>query len=437
MTWHDRPPGEPAHAGNLWRATAGLPDGASPPLDGSAQADVAVVGAGYLGLSTAMHLAESGRKVVLLEAGDIGFGASGRNGGQVNPGLKWGREELVHRFGPAGDGFFRLGEEGPAFLAELVRRKNLDCNLSFPGVLRCAHNVRALKNLDAACADLRARGIDARRLDAAQTEAHTGTTAYAGALLDMRGGSVHALALARGLARAAADSGAAIHCNSPVLAAVRHGKQWELRTATGSVRAHGVVVATNGYTDQLVPGLARTLLPVNCFQIATGVLPAHLQDSILPGGQAVYDSRRLILFFRKSPDGRLMLGGRASFSSQTGSGEQASDYHVLERVLHGIYPQTRELPVEYRWRGLVCLTPDFLPHYHRPADGMHVLVGMNGRGVALATRAGAWLSDTILGKTGDTGVPATPIRPIALHGLRAPVLNAVMKWNWLMDLAGR
>lgn len=425
------------HVASLWRDTARSAATGSPRLVGERTADVAIVGGGFTGLSAALHAAELGRSVVLVESADIAFGASGRNGGQVNPGLKLGEAELVARFGEAGRRFFRLGEESTDFLGALVERHAIACGWQRPGVLRLAHSDRALSVAKSAADALSARGIPARLLSRDAVVAMTGSTKYSGGLLDPRGGSVQPLDLARGLAGAAAAASVQLYENSPALAVDREGKRIRVRTPEGWVQAGQVIVATNGYSDRLIPGLAQTLLPVNSFQVATAPLPPESAARIMPGGHAAYDSRRLILYFRKTPDGRLMLGGRASFSSRRIDEGARMDYAVLEKVLYDLFPDARGTPVTHRWTGLVCITPDFLPHYHTPEPGVHVLVGYNGRGVALSIRAGAWLARHIAGVDDGTGIPATPIKPIPMHAFRAPVLDAAMRWNWLMDALGR
>jgi glycine/D-amino acid oxidase-like deaminating enzyme len=200
------------------------------------------------------------------------------------------------------------------------------------------------------------------------------------------------------------------------------------------VHAHQVVVATNGYTDGLVPGLAASLLPVNSFQIATAPVS---EDTILPGGEAAYDSRRLILYFRRTTEGQVILGGRASFSMSADDARGAADYDVLVHVLHDLFPSLRNVSVVHRWTGLVCITPDFLPHYHVPRPGVHVALGFNGRGVAMATKTGAWLANRLLDRSSTGEIPLTEIGRIPLHALRAPVLNVIMKWNKFMDSLGR
>jgi glycine/D-amino acid oxidase-like deaminating enzyme len=423
--------------GSLWADTARDAAFASAGLDGAFAADVAIVGGGFTGLSAALHLAEAGRPVCILEANTIGWGASGRNGGQVNPGLRFTEPQIVAKLGEAGRGLFRLGEEATDFLADLIERKALHCDFVRPGVIRLAHNRRALLAMQAACRAYSERGVAVRLLEPRAVEAIVGTARYLGGMIDPRGGSVQPLELARELARVAGAAGVVLFEHSPVTSLTPFGQGWKLASPRGTVTAKQVIVATNGYSDRLVPRLAQSLLPVNSFQIATAPLAAALDASILPERHAVFDSRRLILYFRKSPAGHVILGGRASFSSAADGAASDADYDVLAGVLHGIYPQLREVPIVHRWTGLVCITPDFLPHYHNPADGLHVVLGYNGKGVAFANRAGAWIARKLIGVPDSGDIPVTPIKPIPLHRFRAPMANVAMEWHRLMDFLGR
>ena len=423
---------------SLWRRTAAIPAPNHPPLHGETVADVAVVGGGFTGLSAALHLAEAGASVVLVEAHAIGHGASGRNGGQVNPGLKHERASLERRFGTkAGGRFYRMGFEAPDFLAELIERKKLAAHFRQPGLIRLAHNETALRGLRGLGETLRREGVAIEDLSAADAARLVGTRSYSGGHIDPRGGSVQPLDLVRELARVAAEAGARIFCGSPATGLAGEKGAWKVSTRSGTVRAKQVIVATNGYTDGLIPGLARTLVPVNSFQVATGPLAGAAAAEILPGGHAVYDSRRLLLYFRRTPEGGVVLGGRASFVAGETNDPSRPDYDILAKALTQTFPQLAGVPIHDRWTGLVCVTPDHLPHYHRPAEGLHVVLGFNGRGVALAHRAGAFVARTALGLPETASIPPTPIRPIPFHALRLPVVKLVVAWSRLMDVFGR
>jgi len=420
---------------SLWLASASTSPSPAPSLQGERVVDIAIVGGGFTGLSAALHSAELGCSVAVLEAETIGYGASGRNGGQVNPGVKLDEQALAARFGESGRSLYRFGQEAPDYLADLIFRKNLRCSFDRKGLIRLAHNERALATVRQAAISMRAGGIAVEDLDAGQVEKRVGTTRYPGGLYDPRGASVHPLDLARELARVATEAGVTIFQRSPALSLHRQAGRWRIVTPEGALVAKKVLVATNAYTDTLVPGLAQTLLPVNSFQIATGPL-GDIARQILPDGQTAYDSRRLILYFRKSPDGRLVLGGRASFSSSRSTSDKVADYSVLEKVLHGIFPILKTVPITYRWTGLVGVTADHLPHYHALPDDLHAVLGYNGRGVALSHRLGAWLGRKLAGQPERNEIPTTPVKPFPMHAWRETVLNLGMHWNRVLDLFG-
>lgn len=229
-------------ARSLWTATASIAALPHPQLHGDAHADVAVVGGGFTGLSAALHLAEGGRSVVLLEAEDIGHGASGRNGGQVNPGLRLTEPQVIERLGPRGQGLFRLGEEATDFLTGLIERKGLHCSFVRPGVVRLAHNAAAMHTLEAVHRALQGRGVATRLLGKRDVEESAGTTRYVGGLFDPRGGNVQPLDLARELARGAGEAGAQIFTHSPVRSLSAVGERWMLTTPHGTATADQVIV---------------------------------------------------------------------------------------------------------------------------------------------------------------------------------------------------
>lgn len=417
---------------SLWAATA-PPGPRLERLSGSRSTEVAVIGAGYTGLSTAIHLAAVGIECAVVEAHEPGWGASGRNGGQVLPGLRFQRAELKRIFGDAGDRTYETSETAADFLFDLVARHGIDCDLARGGSIRLAHTGRALKLLRETHDALLAEGIDSRWLDAAGVARAVGTRAYLGGRFDPRSGTLHPLKYARGLARVAIGHGVAIYRDSPATALSRDGERWRVTTSAGEIRARRVVIATNGYTDRLWPRLAETMLPLNSFQIATAPLTEAERATILPGRPCFSDTRRLILYAQRSRDHRLVLGGRASFTLA----DRAADYEVLRRVLTGLYPQLRETPIEYRWVGRVALTRDFVPHLHAPAPGVLIATGFNGKGVAMATLMGKIVADHIRSPATPPAYPVTEIKPIPFQALRQPALHLAMYYQILMDRLGR
>jgi glycine/D-amino acid oxidase-like deaminating enzyme len=412
--------------------TAGAEPGVeAPALAGHRHADVAVVGAGYTGLSAALHLAERGADVVVLEAAEPGWGGSGRNGGQVIPGLKHDPDELEHRYGAeTGRKMWRTAGAAADVVFELIARHKIACHAQPCGWIAAAPHAAALASLRSRTEQWRRRGAPVELLDAARMAALTGTEAYAGGMLDRRAGALQPLAYARGLARAAQQAGATIHGGSPArgLAAAPGG--WRVETERGRVTARTVILATNAYTDDLWPGLRQTMLPVQSYQVATRPLPEEIRRRVLPGGQVVSDLRRILFYFRLDPEGRLLMGGRGPLHDR---GDPAL-FARLEGVARRLFPQIGAAPWEYRWSGRVALTVDHLPHLHEPRPGLLTALGYNGRGVAMATVMGRVLAARALGAPPEElDWPVSPVVPIPLHRWRAPAMAAVVHWKRFQD----
>ena len=415
---------------SLWAATA-TPPVEAPPLATTLRAEVCIVGGGFTGLSAALHLAEAGAEVVLLEAAEPGWGASGRNGGQIIPGLKIDPDEIVARYGPErGERLAELAGGAPDFLFDLIERHGIDCGAERCGWIQAAHGKVALRQVEARAATWSERGADVMALSPEAVTRLTGAKGYAGGLLDGRGGRLQPLSYARGLARAAQSAGAAIHGGSPA-AALTHGPLgWEVTTPTGRVLAKQALLCTNGYTDGLWPGLAKSVIPIHSFQAATRPLSDNLRRTILPQGQVCSDTRRLLAYFRIEPDGRLIVGGR-------GRARETSDPrhygHVLGS-LRTLFPQLGEIGCEYFWGGRVAMTPDQVPHLHEPAPGLLAGLGYNGRGVAMATVLGKILAERAQGTPPEAlPFPTEPVQPIPLHGLRLPAIAAAVVWKRFLD----
>ncbi|AOE88238.1 NAD(P)/FAD-dependent oxidoreductase [Pseudomonas sp. TCU-HL1] len=415
---------------SLWAATA--PAGpATPALAEDKQVDVAIVGAGYTGLSTALHLAAGGTRVCVLDAGEPGWGASGRNGGQVIPGLKYDPDELRKQFGgERGDALIEVVGNAADEVFDLIGRHGIDCDASRNGWVQPAASKAALRGIERRAEQWRRQGVAVELLDQAAVARRIGSSNYLGAWVDPRAGSLQPLSYARGLARVATARGACIHGHSRVTGLAREGSGWCLTTAQGfKARAERVVLATDGYTDDLWPGLRQTVIAANSFIIATRPLSPELRESILPGGEVCSDARRLLLYFRKDAQGRLLLGGRGPFVEPS----RQADWALLERSLGSLFPQLAGVPIEYRWSGRVALTQDFLPHVHEPAPGVSILLGYNGRGVALSTALGRHLAARLSGRGEGFPFPVTRIRPIPFHGLQRFYLGAGIAWYRLLD----
>jgi glycine/D-amino acid oxidase-like deaminating enzyme len=225
-------------------------------------------------------------------------------------------------------------------------------------------------------------------------------------------------------------AGATIHGGSPAVRLGGGNGGWHVETPGGSLRADSLVVGTNAYSDGLIAGLKRTVVPVNSFQVASAPLSDNLRRSILPGGEAASDTRRLLAYFRLDRDGRLVLGGRGS---PRGEADPAR-YGRLRRLVSYLFPQLEAPAWEFHWSGKVALTADHLPHIHEPAPGFVIGLGYNGRGVAMATMMGKLLAERVLGAPAEwLGLPVGPIRPLPLWGLRQPALALLTQWYRLRD----
>lgn len=415
---------------SLWAATA-VAGIETAPLAVDCRADVVIVGAGYTGLVTALYLAEAGVDVCVLDAGEPGWGASGRNGGQVIPGLKYDPEQLLARFGDErGQALIDAAGGAADEVFNLIERHAIQCDATRKGWIQPAASTTSMRAIEQRAEQWRQRGVAVELLDQAAVTQRIGSSNYLGGWVDPRAGSLHPLSYARGLARIASEKGARIHGSSRVTGLRRHDGRWQLSTAQGAnVSAERVLLATNGYSDELLPGLRQTLIAANSFIVATKPLPQSLRESILPGGEVCSDARRLLLYFKQDAQGRLLLGGRGPFSEPS----RQADWEHLERSLTGLFPQLAGTPIEYRWSGRVALTQDFLPHLHEPAPGISCLLGYNGRGVALSTALGRRLALRLMGKNEVFPFPVSPVRQIPLHRLQRLYLGAGIAWYRLLD----
>lgn len=418
----------------LWAASAKEPPLDLPSLAGEERADVVVIGGGFTGVSTALHLAERGVAVVLLEAEEVGWGASGRNGGQVVPGLKTDPDDLEAELGPErGTRLVKLAGSAADVVFDLVERHAIACAPVRTGWIQGAHSPLALEAIKRRAEQWARRGAPVEVLSRTDAEDRIGTPLYSGGLIDKRGGTVQPLAYVRGLARAARGAGARLFSRSAARSLRRSGGTWKIEAAGGAVTADRVVIGTDGYTGSLWPGLERTILTVQSIQIATEPLSHDVGARILPGGECVSDTRKLVTYFRRDPEGRLLIGGRGPTSDLESEGM----FELLRRRLTRMFPKLEAVKLEDRCSGRVALTLDHLPHLHEPAPGLHIGLGYNGRGVAMATVMGRILADRATGESGeDADFPVTRMAPIPWHAIRQPLMAAAIAYYRIKDRIG-
>ncbi|TIM11306.1 FAD-dependent oxidoreductase [Mesorhizobium sp.] len=399
---------------------------------GGQRADVVIVGGGILGLSTAVHAARFGLAVQVLEAGEIGQGASGLNGGQVIPGLKYDPEWLLEHFGPErGEILVNFAASTADAVFELIRDEKLAVPFVRNGWIQAAHTETALEAAANRDRQWRNRGADVRLLSQTEIAALTVAQGYLGGWLDRRAGVIDPLAYTSELARIASAAGAKIAEHQKVMRLDYNAGIWRISTEGGAeLQAKAVILATNAYTGDLLPGLAETIVPLHSFQIATSPLPPDLAAGILPERQAVSDSRRILVYYRKSADGRLVLGGRGRMALPTSE----SDWAHLERALLRLYPALSGVAIEKRWFGRVAMTPDHLPHIHEPQQGLMAVVGCQGRGVGLMTALGERIAGYLAsGDARQLPFPVSPIRQIPFHVFRQVGVAATIAWYRMLD----
>jgi glycine/D-amino acid oxidase-like deaminating enzyme len=330
---------------NLYHDTAvGGPP--TPPLDADARVDVVVVGAGFTGLSTALHLAERGVKVLVLEAETPGWGASGRNGGQVNPGLKHDPDLVESDFGcDLGGRMNALAGAAPALVFELVRRHGIDCDARQNGTLRAAVGGRHAALVRATAEQWQRRRAPVELWEGEVLSRATGTERYRTAMFDRRGGDLNPLSYARGLARAAQRAGVAVHGHSRALRIERAGTHWRVATASATAVAAQIVLATNGYTDDLWPGLRRTLVPVFGAIAATAPLPDALASQVMPGRSVLYESAAITVYYRVDASRRLIIGGRGPMREI----DSTDAIPHITAYAAGLWPGLREIEWTHAW----------------------------------------------------------------------------------------
>lgn len=400
----------------LWDLTAPPPP-PTEPLRGSNTADVVIVGAGYTGLSAALHLAEMQARVAVIEAIDIGHGGSGRNVGLVNAGLWVRPDDIRLRLGESrAEQLLSLLGETPSRVFDLIRKYGIQCEATRSGTLHCAVGRKGLEELEARAAQWHARGVPVQLLDQSQTAARIGTQAYLGSLLDPRAGTIQPLAYARGLAAAAQGAGVWIYTGSPVEQVERVNGAWRVVTPAGSVSAPWVIVATDAYGVGPWPEVRRQQILLPYFNVATRPLPAHLRESILRERQGAWDTRKVLSSFRLDQHGRLIFG---SVGALRGTGTSVHTAWA-KRAIRAIFPQLGDVELEAQWFGMIGMTADSMPHFHKLAPNVLSFGGYNGRGIAPGTAFGRLLAEYICGKIndGDLPLPTTSPREPPLRRLR-------------------
>lgn len=395
-----------------------------------------VIGGGLSGLSTALHLAKRGTRVTLVEGREIGWGASGRNNGQVIPTLSAVEPDaIVRRFGEVGERFVRMVGGSADALFRLANEEGIDCEAEQTGWFQPTHSPGRLQLSRARVEAWRRYGFPAELLDRSDAARMLGSDFWHGGMFNPTGGHINPLALARGLAEACARAGVAMFENSPVTGYRRESGRWRVSTDAGALRARAVVIATNAYTNtlsaRLAPRIARSIVPIVSWQMATEPLGEDLRKVILPGRQAVSDTRADLRYFRYDARNRLVTGGSVL---GTRHAEERVAAHVSARMAEA-FPKLGMPRFTHVWSGRIGITQDRYPRVHRLGTDLWSWVGCNGRGVALAVSLGRELAAAVEGAPLDTlALPVTEPKTVPFHPIAKRVAPLILAWHKRRDL---
>ena len=423
---------------NYWLTTTEVPTtDATRPLP--EMIDVAVIGAGFTGLSAARTLAKRGAKVAVLEGETIGWGASSRNGGMVLTGMKLGVNKLISMYGrERTQRMYAASLASIDYVEKIVREEAIDCDF-----VRCGHLEVACKQKHfddyARQAEVIAREFNRslRVVQKTELSSEIGSKIYYGGMVDEVSAGCNPARYVGGLAHAAMKAGAQIFERTRVSAVEREPRQgeagWKISTSRGTLWAHEVFVGTSGYTGKSTPALQKKLIPIGSFIITTEVLPDALARELSPRNRMIYDSKNYLYYYRLTPDRRMLFGGRAAFFPETEQTIRRSA-EILRRGMIEVYPQLGDAKIDYVWGGTLDFAFDIMPHAGQ-LDGMYYAVGYAGHGVAMATYQGQKIAELMAGDKPENpfvGIPF-PGAPLGLYNGKPWFLPFAGAWYKILD----
>ena len=361
-----------------------------------AEVDVAIVGSGYTGLTAARVLAKAGSSVAVMDQYEIGWGASSRNGGMATPGLKQDIFKIHKKYGmDYAREFWRSSVDAIDLLEQIIIEENIDCDWSRKGHIALACKQSHYDELPEYAAWIKKEmGHEKTIVPREEIRSEIGTDTYFGGLSDESSGGLQPAKYVNGLARAVADLGVKLCKDTHVEKINRNGSGHELITSKGDMKAQEVIIATNGYTDMLVPELKSKVFPVGSYVVVTEPLPQDLQDILSPKQRMFYDSKWFINYFRLTPDGRMLWGGRNDLSTDLDLNESAEN---LSQQVCKVFPELNDYEFTHTWTGKLGITFDLMPHIGN-INGIHYAFGYSGHGLSIATYLGTELGLLISGE---------------------------------------
>ncbi len=414
---------------SLWDASAVEPDYHAP-LHTDGTLDVAIIGGGFTGLSTALHCAEKGLSCHVIEAEQIGFGGSGRNCGLVNAAL-WlppqkVRESLGTTYGPR---FIKKFGGGPEYVFSLIEKHQMRCEATRTGTIHAAHGPKGFEELQLRHKEWQRLGEPVDLISKEDVAQMIGTDHFHGGLLDRRCGTINPMGYCRGLARAAIGAGARISTGVRATRLHREGGLWTVATDQGELSAKAVVLGTNAYTDKLWPNLNKTFTLIHYFQLATKPLGPEA-DSILPGKQGLWDTGQIMFNIRRDSFNRLLVGsmGKVIGSKYTGLSNRWARKQIAR-----IFPTLGPIEFEQAWHGQIAMTPDHLPRIHELEKNLFTPIGYNGRGITTGTMFGETMSGLLTGMDpAELPLPMTTLSTVFSAPIMSKLYQSAFTTNQLL-----
>ncbi len=403
---------------SLWDTSAKEVDYQAP-LDVDTTVDVAIVGGGFTGLSTALHCAEKGLSAHVLEAEHLGYGGSGRNCGLVNAALWLPPQDVRAQLGPTyGPRFIKKFGNGPEYVFSLIEKHQMQCEVTRSGTIHAAHGPKGFVELQGRHKEWQRLGEPVDLLTRDEVSQMIGTDHFHGGLLDHRCGTINPMGYCRGLARAAVGAGARISTGARATRLLRDGEMWKVETPQGVVTAKAVVLGTNAYTDDLWPDLNRIFTMIHYFQLATIPLGPEA-DHILPGKQGLWDTGQIMFNIRRDAFNRLLVG---SMGKVVGKKDRGLSHRWAKKQLARIFPSLGPVEFDEAWHGQIAMTPDHLPRIYELETNLFTPIGYNGRGITTGTMFGETMAGLLTGMDrADLPLPMTELQTVP----SAPIVSRI------------